>query len=237
MNPNEQIVINASKEVTTLNILHGEALEPKEPNTIFLSGVITCVLAWLLVRVSEIKQKLCFLIVDRDNLSLSLTVDEKEFYNTTIVGKLEVTKEFLGFGINTEKTWDPFKLSDFIKMNRSFFASRDVAMQLVTDLRNFKATVNKEIEKFKDDRANYDSRLRQVVESNLPETFVINIPIFKGEPVKNLLVEISIDPISLQCSLVSPDACDYINEQSNIIIDQQLKEIKSLCPDLAIIEK
>lgn len=224
-------------EGNVLTILHGEALTPKEPNRINIVGVISIVAAWLSLRISEIKQKHCYVLVNKDNRTIELVVNEHEYFNTTIKGKLELSKEFQSFGINSDRTWDTFSLSDFIKMNRSFFASKDIAAKLVTDLRNFKAKVNREIEKFKDDRANYDERLHQVVDSNLPETFDIVIPVFKGEPKKTLTIEICIDPRSLACSLVSPDASDYINEQTEVIINEQITKIHKIASEIIILHQ
>jgi len=109
-------------------------------------------------------------------------------------------------------------------------------MKLVKDLRNFTAKINKELESFKDDRANYALKKSQVVETNLPASFILVVPIFKGQPKESFEVEINIDADNLTCSLVSPVANDFIYDFKDKIIGTEIEKIKSLLPDLVIIE-
>jgi len=231
----EEIKINVTKDCNELVIREGKALELKEPTQVSISGIITTIFIWLSIRITEIKQKSCYILVDKANLTMKLIVGELNFYKTTIISSLELSKEFIKFGINSEKTWDCFKLSDFIKMNRSYFVDKAKAMILVTELRNFKAKVNNELDKFKDDRANYELRKKQTVESNLPDMFQVCIPIFKGEEKIILNVEISIDPNTLECQFICPEATDFINEQTDLIFDEQIKKISEITPDIAIL--
>jgi hypothetical protein len=109
-------------------------------------------------------------------------------------------------------------------------------MKLVSDLRSFKAKVDKQIEQTKDDRANYNIKKIQAVESNLPEAFDLVIPIFKGQTSVKVTIEISIDPNTLDCTLISPVVNDIVNELRDKLIDDEIELIKVLTPDIAIIE-
>jgi hypothetical protein len=177
-------------------------------------------------------------LIDRsdEKMSISLFVDPKGQSPDTITGKLEFHEDFERFGINSGKEYSTTALAELFKMNRSCFKDRQVAMSLVKDLRSFKAKVDKEVEKMTDDRANYNIKLSQAVESNLPESFYLNVPVFKGQEKRTFMIEININPDSLACSLISPEANDYIADEKNKIIDEQIAKIKEITPELVIIE-
>ncbi len=109
-------------------------------------------------------------------------------------------------------------------------------MDLVTKLQNFEADVTKRTETKMDNRANYDLIRRQEVKSNLPESFVIEIPVFKGLPKKMVTIEVDISPESFNCILISPDLADFIEGIVEETINKELEAIKELCPELPIIE-
>jgi hypothetical protein len=142
-----------------------------------------------------------------------------------ISGKLELHPDFKKFKINSGETWTSFDLSDLIKMNRYFFSSKEIAMKLVSQLRNFKAKVNKQMDAFKDDKANFNIKMAQAVESNLPDTFSLIMPIFKGQAKQIVPVEINIHPESLSCQLCSPEANDLASDFKDLAINGQLKRI------------
>ena len=114
------------------------------------------------------------------------------------------------------------ELAGWIKMNRKLFDSKVIAMNLVAILRNFKATVNKTLEDKNDDRANYSVLREQVVNSNIPESFDLTLPLFVGfKPVK-FAVEVVIDPDDFSCALISPDAADEIRRLKEVTLDEQI---------------
>ena len=128
------------------------------------------------------------------------------------------------------------EMSDLIRMNRTYFTEKNIASELVSIMRNFKAKVTNDIESSDDKKGNVSQVRRQAVESNLPPSFMLNIPIFKGQPKQTFAVEIDIDPDTLQATLVSPDAQDLIVEQHDKLIDEVLDTIGQLCPDIPVIE-
>jgi hypothetical protein len=235
---NEQIHVKFEgdkEEQKILVIREGKELPLKEPNKIDIVGNPGSVFNWLEKRLSEIKEKTCIILVNKNAFTIDLVTDEKNFYRTEISSILQLSPEYISFKINSSETWECFKLADFIKMNRSFFVDKVAAMNLVTELRNFKSKVSSARDKFKDDRANYEFHKTQSVETNLPEAFSIRIPIFKGVAPITLLLEVCIDPDTLGCSLISPEAEDFKHEQSELIIESELTQIKEIAKDIAII--
>lgn len=228
-----KIIFNNNSEKATIVIREGVAPEIKEPVKVQIDGTINAVKRFLSTR--EIKPENCHILVNKKNMSIALYVDEKCFFGTRISGSLKLNPEFVNFGINERKEKTPHELAEFIKMNRYFFQSKEVAMNLVSDLMNFKAKIDKEVEDKKDTRANMTQKLHQAVETNIPETFKLSIPIFVGEDAETFEVEVNIDASTLNCTLVSPDVMDIIRSTRDTIIDNEIKAIDEINKALLII--
>ena len=219
----------------------GEApvvLDPKEPERVVISGTIDTPFRWLEKRIELINQKASNIIVNRDVRGIALTVDETNYYQSDIRGELKTSKEMMEFGINTEKKWEPIKLSKFLKMHRAFFTDKSQNMMLVSTLKNFKAKVNQDIERSKEENGSKVDNYSQVVDSNLPKSFKLNIPLFKGFACEEIEVEIyaDVDGRDVSLSLVSAGANEAIEEYKNKVIDEQLEQIRQIAPDIVIIE-
>ena len=214
------------------------ALDPKEPERVVINGTIDAPFRWLEKRVELINQKSTNLIVNRDKMGLALSIDETNYYQTEINGILQASKEMMEFGINTDKKWEPIKLSKFIKMHRAFFTDKSQNMMLVSTLKNFKAKVNQDIERSKEENGSKVDNYSQVVDSNLPKSFKLNIPLFKGFDNEEIEVEIyaDVDGRDVSLSLVSAGANEAIEEYKNKVIDVQLDAIRQIAPDIVIIE-
>jgi len=215
-----------------------KALDPKYPTPVNITGTIDSPLRWLEKRINLIYQKQANITVDRDNMSISLVDNERDFFNNGIRGFLVISKEMQEFGINTDKKWDPIKLSQFLKMHRAFFTDKSENMMLVSILKNFKAKVNLDVERSKDENGSKVDNYSQVVDSNLPKSFKLNIPLFKGSEYEEIEVEIyaDIDGRDISLSLVSAGANETIETCKNAIINIQLDGIRRIAPDIVIIE-
>jgi hypothetical protein len=234
----EQINLKVEATNGQLTILTGKTLEPKEPKKINIEGTIDSPGNFIEKRKSTLNLDNCNLIINRNGMKLTLEINETDpFNNGLIIGALELHPDFIRFQINSGKTWTPFDLSDFIKMNRSFFSSKDEAGNLVKQLRDFKAKVDKTIESFKDDKANFNIKRAQAVDTNLPDSFSVNLSIFKGQPRQTIPIEINIHPETLNCSLCSPDANDIVVKYRENTINDQIERIQNLVPELLIIEQ
>ena len=63
------------------------------------------------------------------------------------------------------------QVSQFFKMHRAFFKDKSENMMLVSTLKNFKAKVNQDIERSKEENGSKTDNYSQVVDSNLPKSF------------------------------------------------------------------
>ena len=174
----------------------------------------------------------------RDSMNIRLIINETDFYRTSIEGSLQPSKEMIEFGINSEKKWEPIKLSQFFKMHRAFFKDKTENMMLVSTLKSFKAKVNQDIERSKEENGSRVDNYSQVVDSNLPKSFKINVPLFKGFACEEIEVEVyaDVDGRDVSLSLVSAGANETIEEYKNNVLDEQIRLISEIAPDIVIIE-
>lgn len=214
------------------------ALDPKEPVPVEITGTIESPFRYLEKRIELIDQKRTNIEVDRDKMTISLSINERDYYGDTVVGILTSSIEMQKFGINSDKKWEPIKLSQFFKMHRAFFKDKTENMSLVSTLKNFKAKVNQDIERSKEENGSKVDNYSQVVDSNLPESFKLNVPLFKGFNCEEIDVEIyaDVDGRDVSLSLVSAGASEAIEEYKNKVIDEQLEAIRQIAPDIVIIE-
>jgi hypothetical protein len=243
---NEKLQIVLGEGVTGAEVVLREGraaklLDPKAPVKIKLSGVIGAPAEYLTKRVGtgQFTQERSHLIVNREEIRLSLVINEDdEYLRGHVDGKLEFHPKFTEFGINTGKVWTPTDLGLFFKMNRAFFSDKTTNMKLVTDLMNFSATVNNTIERSVKENGDRTDHFAQVVNSNLPASFTLNIPIFKGMDAETLEVETfaKIDGRTVSFTLLSPGANQTLEEIRDWAIDAELERIREIAPNLAIIE-
>lgn len=230
-------------EVIVREVNYVNELEVKAPVKINLNGVLGCVPEFLVKRMTEpdqINQKRCHIVVNREKISIKLVFNENDEYLLgTVTGTLTVNSKFEEFGINTNKTWAPTQLGLFFKMNKSFFPDRAENMRLVKDLMNFIGTVNNSIERSAKENGDRSDKFEQVVNSNLPASFMLKIPVFKGTGAQTIEVETfaNVNGKDVSFILLSPAANEIMEDIRDTEIDFQLNLIRTICPDIAIIEQ
>lgn len=242
----EKLQINLGDNVSKAEIIFREGpavkeLELKAPVKTDISGVLSAPLEYLTKRVNtgQFTEERSHIIVDREKITIQLIINEDDDYlRGKVTGKLEFHPKFEEFGINAGMVWTPTDLGMFFKMNRAFFPDKAVNMKLVTDLMNFTATVNNTIERSVKENGGRTDNFAQVVNSNLPGSFVLSIPIFKGLPAETLEVETFAKVSGREVSfiLLSPGANQTLEDIRDKAIDEQLEKIKAIAPKIAIIE-
>lgn len=216
------------------------ALDAKAPEKIDVTGVITNPVSWLEKRVDGIDQHKANVLVERDAMKITLTVNEDEPYQKgQIIGIAEYSKIYKDFGINDPQCgWTPAKLGQFLRLNRALFEDKEQCMKLVSSLKNFTAKAKSEIEKQRDPSGSRADVYRTQVESNLPKSFAVCLPIFKGKEKTTIDVEfdhyLTDGEVFLQ--LVSPGAKEMADEWRDRVIDEEIAKIRELAPEIAILE-
>jgi len=218
-------------------IREGEALPLHEPVKVEISGTLDSPARWLERRpeLQQITNK-CHVVVDREMLLIALQINENAHYGTMIKGTLTISSTFRKFHINDGHSFTLKELAMLFKMNRSFFETKQTAMELVALLQNFKGKVNKDLEASNDNRGNKKIDFVQAVESNLPEAFTLHLPIFKGMDSEDVVCEVYVDPDDWSCQLISPDANDIMERYRDLEISKVIDRIEAAMPGVAIIE-
>lgn len=216
-----------------------ELLPTKEPCSISLNGVIDMPLEWLRKRIDTIDQKRANVVVDREKMTIALTINEDEHYTkNTLTGSIQFAETYKKFGINSDKGWTPNQLGQFIRLNRGVFENKEQCMVLVSQLKNFTAKAKSEIQKQKDPSGSTADVYKQHVESNLPKSFTVMLPIFKGTAKHR--IEVEFDHYLLDgdvvLQLVSPGANELTSEYRDTCIDSVLSDINTIAPNIAILE-
>lgn len=222
---------------TLLVIREDEALKVYEEVSTVIVGVLNSPAKWLRARITKHDPLSSHIIVDRDQMLIKLVTEERDHFQNQITGKLEYHPAFIKFGINSGEYITTHEMADKIKMNRSFFESKSDAMALVSTLKNFKAKIDSEIERNNDNRGNVKALIQQTVSSNLPESFNMVLPIFKGEKPKKIEVEVYIEADSFKCTLISPEANEEMERLRDEAINAVIGDINSICPEIVVIEK
>lgn len=217
-------------------IREGKALPIHEPVKVDIAGTIDAPLRFIEKRKDILNHDTCHILVERERRIIALQCSENNYFGSRIAGTLELSPEFQKLNINSGEYLTHFEMAELFKMNRSLFENKSVAMRLVSDLQNFKAKVDKEVEESNNNRGDRRLLYSQAVQHNLPESFKLNIPLFKGQPKITIEVEVYIEPNNFNCTLISAEANDIINEGRDEIMDEVLRQIQELTPNIVIIE-
>ena len=228
--------------IREVNTVVEDKLPVLEPDKVEISGNITAIFAFLEKRWnaedSQVDHCRTHILVDRDNLQMTLVVNETDKREKkTVVGTIQLSRQYTAFGVN-KKLWESTDLGNFFRINRSYFEKKETNMSLVTLLKRFTAKVNTEVEREEKDNGSVTDVYRKVVDSNLPEAFAVKIPIFKGTQPEVFSIEIiaHVEGKHAVLELISPDAEAIVEEVRDKLIDEQIEKIKDLAPEIPIIE-
>jgi hypothetical protein len=132
-------------------------------------------------------------------------------------------------GINMSKSRSPEALAKFLKLKRSWFPDFASHAKLVSQLRNVKAVVNREVEKAADDRGNTTDNFTQSVESNMPDSFDMKIPIIQGEEPMVINVSVVLEATAgrdIVCFLESAQAQEEQDKLFKELIEQEVEKLR-----------
>lgn len=215
-----------------------------EPDNVAISGSISAIAAFLEKRWnaadSQIDHCRTYVIVNRDKLFMQLVANETDKRNRKEVkGIIALSRQYNAFHINDGHTWAPEDLGQFFRINRTYFGSREENMKLVTLLKSFKAKINTDVERSIKDNGSVTDCYRQAVDSNLPPSFFISIPIFKNAQEEKIEVEViaHVNGRDVELELISADAAAIEEEARDSLINDQLDAIREIAPEIPIIEQ
>ena len=242
---------------------HLKPMPVKMPEAINISGTIHTVAEWLGKRKELIEINNCRLVVNRDESAIRLIVNEcnsmpslseEAFKNldgsdlnialapkSIIEGRMEYSEMYTDLQINEDYWWSPVQLSKFLRLNRVIFGDRkEEGMALISALKNVKAKISSDYEKKKElhGQISKTEYFSQEVMHNLPESFTVELAIFKGSPKEKYEIEIDADIVDgeIKVQLLSPAINEDVENARDVLINKEVEAISQLCPDLVIIE-
>jgi len=239
-------VYNIDPSVKEVVITHKKALDEKEPIKIGIEGNIDAPFRFIEKRLRKTFELGAFvfspsshIIINREKMFIRLIFNEIDPLNMGLIsGRLMFSEDFSKWYVNTGESWSHLKLSEFIKMNRYCFDDKTYAMKLSTNLADIKVKSDAAYERSQDKKGNTRYLVsKDIIQSNIPESFKINVPLFKGQEKVSIEVELYVDPNTYEVSLVSPEAMEIIDRYKEEIFDKQIDLIVGIAPDIPIIDQ
>lgn len=231
----EELTLKMENTQGNVNIRTGQALPLREPQKIAISGDINTVRVFAQKRL--VSQELAGLqavltdksviYTDKAKREIKLAIDPENYYGATVTGTLELTDDLKGFDINSQSLMNREKLVKLLKFSKRFFDSPEVHLNVLTAYSAFKATSTTQHENSNDQRGNKTVVMDKKVNSNLPESFVLNMPIFKGMPNERFMVEVCLEVTDAGAHFwfESPELVELIAKRTDEIFTDQLKDI------------
>lgn len=231
METKKSIINQAIKDgAIEITILEGAAPVHKDPKAVSINGTITAPRKFIEKRTKTFDKNKSHALVNKFNGTIDLNIDETNPKdNYTIYGKIKKAALFVELGINSEKNYSTDSLSKKLRMLRSIFVDKNQHASVVANLRNFVAKVNQEIESDNDLKGNKSLAFRQKVESNIPETFAIRIPIIEGEEPETFEVAVIVEVGSsteVVCTLESVESKDLFDVHAEKIITSEVEYLE-----------
>jgi hypothetical protein len=224
----------------------GKALELKPPVKIVISGDIRTVSSFIEKRISPhdgdnmglqaINPDRAVVTVDKAALSILLELDPENVYGTEVTAKLEMEPELLKFKIETGEKLTQQQLIKLLKYGKRWFADQAAFEALLLAYMKLDVKVTADLKnEAPDGRGNRYNSFEKKVTSNIPEDFILNIPIFKGQDYKKFRVEIGLDSTdgSTKFWLESVELMELISIESERILKEELES----CSDYVVIWK
>lgn len=216
----------------TLVIRTGEAEKIYPPRKVNITGNIQAPGEYFKKRQPQIADKLhlTHVIVDIEQLSIKLVINETSEFAEFVSGKLEYFKEFIDFGINRQKKYGIQELYKMLKLKRAYFQRREDHATILEQLRKFEAKTEVEFQSMNDFKGASAMKKIETCKTNLTYNFVLSIPIFKGFEAATFPVEIEFEPHDggIICWLVSQDLAELEIKNRDEIMEKEIKQFESI---------
>lgn len=223
-------------------IREGQALPQKEPQKILLAGDIKSISSFLKIRnaqdgagLQNIDTHRAVVEVDKANMNIVLLLDPENYYGSSVTATLELSDELKKWNVNQPKTFKLQELTKLIRFNRIDFDDYDKHEMLLKAYQSFNFKTYIEAQQEADQRGNKSQSFNKKVETGLPEHFVLNIPIFKGQEAKRFQVDICLETTegSANFWFESVQLSELIKTERDILFNEELKS----CEGLVVINK
>lgn len=229
MNNDKKVHTMIENGVAQLIILEGKAPEQHNPLPVSITGNIDAVSRFISSRLETIEKLKTHCLVSKSEGKMTLVLNEQSVVNKyTVEGVLKIGKKFSKLGINDGKAYEPTELSARLRLLRNLFPTKAEHLNIVTTLRNLTATVSQKLQESNDLRGNVGLNFKQIVNSNMPDNFVMCLPLIEGEDPVNINVEVILEAkgTDITCYLESVDGAELIETIKEKLIEEEVSKIK-----------
>ncbi|MFC7347273.1 hypothetical protein ACFQO9_11145 [Chryseobacterium zhengzhouense] len=234
-----ELNLNLSEKVSTVFL--GTANTPDLPVQIEISGDFSSVGNYIKVKKNdanefqEISVADAIVTCDFDNLTIKLETFPNSIYGTVVTGKASYSNELKEFGVNQGKFFTRESLIKILRYSRRFFPNKEENAKLLSSYQNFTASVKKDISDNSDLRGNAARSFNKQIKTDIAESFVLEIPIFKGEAPVSFPVEICIEEndSGVRFWFESVELAELLEIKKQELFNRELQ----YCEGLAIIYK
>jgi hypothetical protein len=177
----ETVKTMLENEIKQVTILTGTPAELYNPIPIEITGNIDAPSLFLIGRGTEFAKTNNHAMVSKSRGAIVLNLNEQDVCNRYVIrGKIRISDKYEALGINKEERYTPEGLANKFKLLRSIFVSNLEHAKICATLKNLKAKINADLEKSDDKRGNVSAYFKQTVESNMPESIKLRIPLIEG---------------------------------------------------------
>ena len=220
----------------TVTVLTGEAPEQHNPQPVTISGTITApgiILERRWDSFGPFKDHHAAASKTAGKITLHLCETDKTGKHT-VIGQLTKGRRFTELGINDDTAkYSPTELANRLKFLRHLFKDAGEHLKITNTLRNLKATVNQAVEASDDQRGTKTSIFKQAVESNVPDEFVITLPLVEGDEPTEITVNVFLEASGghdINCYLESVEAAELIEQKFEEYIEAECQKLSEKVP-------
>lgn len=223
----DDIKVNVTATDNVVEIRTGEALPLKEPNKVALSGVLTCVGDFVDKRKDTIKPLAAHVVANYTQRTIELVTDEDDHYYTTVSGTLAIYPELEKLHINADRTYDEKELMRKLNFFGRWFEDKDAFISLLKKLQQFKAKIQQDFTNADDYKGTAAVEKLTKIEHTIPLEFVLNIPIFTGQPPRTFKVNICVGARDGGVSfwLESVEMHELISKETDELFEKELARL------------
>lgn len=180
----------------SLIVREGPAAKLIEPIAYGHVGNLGTVATWLKTKSNDVDILRAVVVINYDTTEIALVLNngqENQRLESRVRGYMAPYPDLEAFRINTGRTWELQELANLCKFNRRYFLDTEQNLKLVTGLKQFRGSVQRDIENAKDERGNHRRLDDKRVHTDLPEVFTLKMPLFKNEAPVDFDVEVIIE--------------------------------------------
>lgn len=239
----EKVAVNLMNgpQGSSLTVREGKALEEKHPERLLLKGRIETVRQYLDARratgqapgrLQHIDKDLAVIIVNEEDLSITLKVDPNNPFGTEIAGQMQHNADLASFQINKEHKFSRESLVKLLTFSRRFFNDAVEWENVLNAVRRLKVSSVSDITQDSDNRGNKELVFKKSVDSaNIPKSFTLLIPIFKGQIPRKFSVDLCLEvtDAGVKFYLESVELVELTEQDRKDIIYKELLTYSDYC--------